>query len=93
MRGIAMRGPDDFGGGGGKPFFCTLCFVPLTPALAFAMDPDGVMVPYLQAVDAYAELPPPKVPLDPKDPRDWIAISSREADPICRRCAKEFVNE
>lgn len=91
-----MRGPDLFGdgeGGGGCKLYCTTYFVPLTPALAYAIDPDGVVVPYLQAVEMYADLPPPKEPLDPADPRDWSALAQREAIAICRGCAKEIVNE
>jgi hypothetical protein len=90
------RGPDVFGegsgGGGRRQLSCANCFVPLTPALAFSIDPEGFVVPFEQAEEAYAALPPLDPPIDPRDPRDEIAASLREAMPICRKCAREHVS-
>lgn len=86
-----LTGEGGGGGGGGEPFQCFVCYVPLTPALAMAADPDGYLVPYLQAVEMYEALPPLKDPIDPNDPRDWGVMAFREAIPVCRGCAKKDV--
>ncbi len=76
-----------------KPLVCTTCDTEVTAATAFAWSPSTVMVPYEQAVDEYADLPPLKVPVDPKDQRDDGTRMLRMALPLCKRCAKELVNE
>ena len=69
---------------------CSLCYVALTPESAMSQDPDGCIVPYLQASEAFAELPPPKEPLDKDDPRDTAERICRETLPVCLKCAKEL---
>ena len=75
-----------------RPLVCTTCDTSLTPATAFAWSPSNVVVPYEQAVDEYADLPPLKVPVDPNDRMDDGTRLLRTALPLCKQCAKDLVS-
>lgn len=71
---------------------CAICHAALTAESAMSQDPDGCLVPYERALDAFAELPPLKEPIDEYDPRDTAVRICRTALPLCLPCAKRLIN-
>lgn len=71
---------------------CAICHAALTAESAMSQDPDGCLVPYERAIDAFAELPPLKEPIDESDPRDTAERICRTAIPLCVACAKRLFN-
>lgn len=71
---------------------CAICHAALTAESAMSQDHDGCLVPYEQALDAFAELPSLKEPIDESDPRDAAERICRTAIPLCLACAKRLIN-